>query len=92
MTVAIAMKADATLAALDPSQQAIARRVRSELLAADEAFFCGTAWEVTPIATIDRLPVGEAGVGPVTRKLQAAYFDIVRGRTPEFAEWRTAVY
>lgn len=65
---------------------------RSELVAADEAFFCGTAWEVTPIASVDRLAVGEGGVGPVTRKLQEAYFRIVRGETPDFEEWRTGVY
>ncbi|MGI9331851.1 MAG: branched-chain amino acid transaminase [Gammaproteobacteria bacterium] len=65
---------------------------RSELVAADEAFFCGTAWEVTPIASIDRLPVGEGAVGPVTRKLQDAYFRIVKGETEDFEEWRTGVY
>lgn len=65
---------------------------RSELAAAEEAFFCGTAWEVTPITSIDRLPVGDGGVGPLVRRLQARYFEVVRGETEDHAEWRTPVY
>lgn len=65
---------------------------RSELVAASEAFFCGTAWEVTPIVRIDRLPVGTGEVGAVVRDLQSRYFRLVRGEAPERGEWRTAVY
>src|SRR3546814_9687064 len=43
---------------------------RSEIVAADEAFFCGTAWEVTPVTMIDRLPVGNGKMGEITGKLQ----------------------
>ena len=66
---------------------------RSELALADEAFFCGTAWEVTPIATIDRLPLGAGEEpGPVTRAMQKRYFDVVSGATPDWSEWRLPVY
>jgi branched-chain amino acid aminotransferase len=64
---------------------------RSELYAAEEAFFCGTAWEVTPIAEIDGLPVGAGKPGPVVRSLQTAYFDLVEGRVPDKRGWRTPV-
>ncbi len=65
---------------------------RSELGAAEEAFFCGTAWEVTPITSVDKIPVGTGEVGPVVRRLQATYLDIASGRSPQHASWRTAVY
>ncbi|RMH65703.1 MAG: branched-chain amino acid aminotransferase [Bacteroidetes bacterium] len=65
---------------------------RSELAAASEAFFCGTAWEVTPIVAIDGLPVGAGVPGPVVRALRAAYFDLVRGASAAHPEWRTPVY
>ena len=53
---------------------------RSELAAAEEAFFCGTAWEVTPLTSVDRLPVGDGQVGPVVRGLQDVFFGIATGR------------
>ena len=65
---------------------------RSELAAADEAFFCGTAWEVTPIVSIDRLPLGDGKVGPIVKQLQELYFATVRGQRDEHADWRTPVY
>lgn len=65
---------------------------RSELAAADEAFFCGTAWEVTPILSVDRLPLGKGGIGPVTAKLQKIYIDVCEGHTDQHAEWRLPVY
>ena len=65
---------------------------RSELPSAEEAFFCGTGWEVTPITTVDRLSIGEGSVGPITRRLQSLYFDIVHGRESDHSHWRTAVY
>ncbi len=65
---------------------------RSELVAASEAFFCGTAWEVTPVVSIDRLPVGTGEVGPVVRDLQSRYFRLARGETDAHREWRTPVY
>lgn len=65
---------------------------RSELYAADEAFFCGTGWEITPIVGIDSLAVGEGKLGPVVKHLQKAYFDIVEGKVTRHSEWRTPVY
>ncbi len=65
---------------------------RSELAAAEEAFFCGTAWEITPIIEIDRRPVGTGEVGPVVRGLQEVYFKIVSGEIPDHSEWRMPVY
>ena len=64
---------------------------RTELYICDEAFFCGTAAEVTPIASVDRFPVGDGQVGPVTRRLQQLYHDVVRGIDGRFPEWRTPV-
>ena len=65
---------------------------RSELPAAEEAFFCGTAWEVTPIVSIDRLNVGDGKVGPAVRKLQQIYADVAAGNVPDYPQWRTPVY
>ena len=65
---------------------------RSELYSAEEAFFCGTGWEVTPLTSIDRLKVADGAVGPLTRRLQSAYFDIVHARVDDHASWRTPVY
>lgn len=65
---------------------------RSELAAAEEAFFCGTAWEVTPITAIDKLSVGAGAVGPVVRELQERFFAVARGESADHPEWRTPVY
>ena len=67
------------------------RITRDEIYIADEAFFTGTAAEVTPIRELDRLPIGDGSRGPVTEKVQAAFFDIVGGRNPKYAHWLTAV-
>ena len=64
---------------------------RSELYAADEAFFCGTAWEVTPITHIDGHAVGSGAPGKVSGDLQKAYFDLVEGRVPDTRGWHTPV-
>jgi branched-chain amino acid aminotransferase len=65
---------------------------RTELYVAEEAFFCGSGYEITPIVSIDRFPLGDGQVGPITRRLRTAYMDIVRGVDKRFAEWRTPVY
>lgn len=64
---------------------------RSELYVADEAFFCGSALELRPILSVDRFPVGDGRIGPVTRQLWNAYEAVVRGRNPARAEWLTPV-
>ena len=65
---------------------------RTELYVAEEAFFCGSGYEITPIVSIDRFPLGSGEVGPITRSLQTAYLDIVRGVDMRFPEWRRPVY
>ncbi|WP_297484747.1 branched-chain amino acid transaminase [Ferrovum sp.] len=66
------------------------RRIsRDELYTADEVFFTGTAAEVTPIREIDRRVIGRGARGPLTEKLQSAYFDCVKGRAPAHRDWLT---
>jgi branched-chain amino acid aminotransferase len=67
------------------------RITRDEVYICDEAFFTGTAAEVTPIRELDRITLGEGSRGPLTGKIQAAFFDIVNGRNPKYAEWLTKV-
>ena len=64
---------------------------RDEVYIADEAFFTGTAAEVTPIRELDNRPIGIGSRGPITEKLQAMYFDIVHGRSPAHMDWLTTV-
>jgi len=63
------------------------RFTRDELYTAQEAFFTGTAAEVTPIREVDDRSVGNKTPGTVTRKLQARFFDVVRGRDEKYGEW-----
>jgi branched-chain amino acid aminotransferase len=65
---------------------------RTELYAADEVFFCGTAWEVTPVVSVDRLAVGDGRVGALTRRLQERYFAVAQGTVADRAAWRTPVH
>jgi branched-chain amino acid aminotransferase len=65
---------------------------KSELYVADEVFMTGTAAEVTPIVEVDRRPVGDGRIGKTTARLQKAFFDIVRGRSPQHESWLTPVY
>ena len=65
---------------------------RTEVYAADEAFFCGSGQEIQPILTLDRLPIGDGAPGPITRRLQERYFSVVRGQTNDHAEWLTPVW
>jgi branched-chain amino acid aminotransferase len=67
------------------------RITRDELYIADEAFFTGTAAEVTPIRELDNRPIGSGSRGPVTAKLQQLFFDTVNGRNPAKASWLTPV-
>ncbi len=67
------------------------RITRDEVYIADEAFFTGTAAEVTPIRELDRVQIGAGSRGPVTEKIQSAFFDIVNGRNPKYAHWLTAI-
>lgn len=64
---------------------------RTELYIADEVFVCGTAYEITPITAVDRLPVGTGEVGPMTAALQRTYLGVVRGEVSVKEKWLTAV-
>jgi branched-chain amino acid aminotransferase len=67
------------------------RITRDELYLADEVFFTGTAAEVTPIREVDDRAVGDGKVGPVTKRLQTRYFDVVKGSDNHHPEWLTRV-
>ncbi len=67
------------------------RITRDEVYIADEAFFTGTAAEVTPIRDLDGRAIGSGSRGPITERLQTMYFDQVHGRRSEFPEWLTLV-
>ncbi|MFQ6404758.1 branched-chain amino acid transaminase [Methylophilus sp. 'Pure River'] len=67
------------------------RITRDEVYSADEAFFTGTAAEVTPIRELDNRAIGAGTRGPITEKLQSMYFDVVKGRNAKYAHWLTLV-
>jgi branched-chain amino acid aminotransferase len=69
-----------------------ARKItRDDIYIADEAFFTGTAAEVTPIRELDGRVIGNGVRGPITEKLQSAFFDIVYGRNPKYHAWLSPV-
>ena len=73
--------------------QVVEREIaRTELYVAEEAFFCGSGYEITPITSVDRFPLGDGHVGAITQKLSTAYMNIVRGTDKRYPEWRTPVY
>ena len=65
---------------------------RTELYVCDEVFFCGTGAQVAPVRSIDRRVLGEGKPGPISKRLQDLYFDVVRGKVPEYRKWCTPVY
>ena len=67
------------------------RLTRDDVYIADEAFFTGTAAEVTPIRELDNRTIGAGSRGPITAQLQALYFDVVNGKVPAHADWLTPV-
>ncbi len=67
------------------------RFTRDELYVADEAFFTGTAAEITPIREVDDRVIGEGRPGPVTKSIQEAYFKAVHGEDPQHKDWITVV-
>jgi len=67
------------------------RITRDEVYVADEAFFTGTAAEVTPIREVDDRTIGNGGRGPITERLQTLYFDAVHGRSPQHSDWLTHI-
>ncbi|RJX31716.1 MAG: branched-chain amino acid transaminase [Oxalobacter sp.] len=78
--------------ARDLGMEVIEKRItRDEVYCADEAFFTGTAAEVTPIRELDRRPIGSGTRGPITQKLQSIFFDVVAGKVPKYQHWLTPV-
>ncbi len=66
---------------------------RTELYVADEAFYCGTGAQVSPITKIDNRPLGDGNVGPITKQVQDYYFNLVRGNVDKYrAQWCVPVY
>jgi branched-chain amino acid aminotransferase len=61
------------------------------LYMADEIFFTGTAAEITPVRSVDRLPVGSGKRGPITERIQARFFGIVEGELPDTFHWLTPI-
>jgi branched-chain amino acid aminotransferase len=68
------------------------RITRDEVYIADEAFFTGSAAEVTPIRELDRRTIGDGKRGPITTQLQTMYFDQIHGRRDSHPEWLTRIY
>jgi branched-chain amino acid aminotransferase len=67
------------------------RLTRDQLWLADEVFMTGTAAEVTPVREIDDRSIGEGSTGPITKKIQARFFEVVRGSDSSHPEWLTRV-
>jgi branched-chain amino acid aminotransferase len=65
---------------------------REMLYISDEAFFTGTAAEITPIRSVDKIQIGKGQRGPVAEALQVAFFDMINGETPDRHGWLTYVY
>ena len=75
------------------NRPAVEREVdRTELYLADEILICDSAEEVTPVVSVDRIPVGDGKPGPLTRELQEAFFRATRGKDPDFADVLTPIY
>lgn len=73
--------------------EVIERKIdRTELYIADEAFFCGTGAQVSPITNIDHRPVGDGKIGEITKKIQDKYFEVVKGKDKKYKHWCVPVY
>lgn len=76
----------------DLGYEVVEKRItRDEVYIADEAFFSGTAAEVTPIRELDNRQIGNGGRGPISEKIQTIFFDAVHGRDLRYSEWLTSV-
>ncbi|MBX6342891.1 MAG: branched-chain amino acid transaminase [Thermomicrobiaceae bacterium] len=65
---------------------------RSELYGADEIFLCGTGAQIVPVVEVDRRRIADGEIGPVTRRLNDLYMDVVHGRSERYREWLAPVY
>jgi branched-chain amino acid aminotransferase len=78
--------------AKDLGLQVVSKRMtRDDIYIADECFFSGTAAEVTPVRELDGRIIGAGSRGPITKKIQSAFFDIVNGRNKKYAKWLSPV-
>jgi branched-chain amino acid aminotransferase len=93
LLVGVTRAAVIELAQAELGLEVVERQVgRSELYAADEIFLCGTGAQISPVISVDRRPVGDGQVGPVSRELQDLYFAAVRGEIPRYESWVRPVY
>ncbi|MBE0690188.1 MAG: hypothetical protein IH587_08725, partial [Anaerolineae bacterium] len=69
----------------------VASMVRDMLYIADEIFFTGTAAEITPVRSVDRISIGSGSRGPITKAVQDAFFAVTSGRTPDRHGWLTPI-
>jgi branched-chain amino acid aminotransferase len=65
---------------------------RTQVYVADEAFFCGSGYEVTPILSVDRFPMGNGQPGPISQQISQHYLRVLRGTTDKHADWRTPMF
>lgn len=78
--------------ARDLGIETIEKRItRDEMYCCDEAFFTGTAAEITPIRELDNRTIGSGSRGPVTQKIQTLFFDVMAGKAPQYKHWLTLV-
>ncbi len=76
----------------DMELKVVSKRItRDDVYTADEAFFTGTAAEVTPIREVDNRTIGDGSRGPITAELQNSYFDVVYGIAERYRDWLTYV-
>jgi branched-chain amino acid aminotransferase len=82
-----------TLARTELGIEVVERDIdRTEIYTADECFMTGTAAHVTPVVELDRRPVGNGKMGPITGELVSLYFDIIKGNNPKYSHWCTPCY
>ncbi|HVG96451.1 MAG TPA: branched-chain amino acid transaminase [Chloroflexota bacterium] len=93
LLVGVTRSAVIELARQELGMEVVERQVgRSELYNADELFLCGTGAQISPVVSVDRRPVGDGAVGPISERLQHLYFQAVRGEAPRYASWVRPVY
>ena len=81
-----------TLAKKELGIDVVERNIRrSEIYLADEVFLTGTAAHITPVGSLDSRPIGDGGVGPITRKIRDLYIDLIRGNNPDYLDWCTEI-
>lgn len=81
------------LAAAELGIPTVERQIdRTELYVCDELFFCGTGVQLAAITSVDRRPVGQGVMGPITQAVRNLYFEVLRGRVAKYRHWNTPVY